>query len=282
MDRIDLHVHSNRSDGTFSPAQLVELALQKGLRAFALTDHDTVAGIAEAMDAAAGTSVEVVPGIEFSTRYLEKEIHIVGLDFDWKSPAFAERLRHFQDSRSVRNEIMIQKLQHDGFDISMEQMQEAFGDAVCTRAHIARYLADQGYVSEIPEAFARLIGEGCPYYVPREKVTPMQAVRLIFQCGGIPVLAHPMLYHLAPDDMDTLLRELKKAGLMGIEALYSTHSAADENLVRLMAKQHGLLISGGSDFHGANKPDIELGTGRGNLRIPGHILTNLRDRRDHA
>ncbi len=280
MDTIDLHVHSNCSDGTFSPAELVSLALQKGLRAFALTDHDTVAGLSEAMAAAAGTPLEVISGIEFSTRYENKEIHIVGLDFDHRSPDFKEQLARFQNSRSVRNEKMIQKMQAGGIDISHEQMRAAFGDAVWTRAHFARYLMERGYVSELHEAFQRFIGEGCPYYTPREKVTPMQAVHLISRCGGIPVLAHPMLYHLSEDEMDALLSVLKKSGLMAVEALYSTHSRAEETLVRRMAKQHGLLLSGGSDFHGENKPDIDLGTGRGNLRIPYHILTNLRDRRD--
>lgn len=280
MDTIDLHVHSSCSDGTLSPTELTAYALKKGLRAFALTDHDTVDGLAKAIEAASGTSLEVVPGIEFSTRYQDREIHIVGLDFDYTSREFTEALRRFQDSRSERNKKMIRKMQEDGIDISCHQMREAFGEAVWTRAHFARYLMEHGYVSEMREAFSRFIGEGCPYYTPREKVSPAQAVHLIRRCGGIPVLAHPMLYRLSESELSALLRELKKAGLIGIEAIYSTHTASEENLVRLLARQHNILISGGSDFHGANKPSIDLGTGRGNLSIPYHILTNLRNRRD--
>lgn len=280
--KIDLHVHSNRSDGTFTPSELVDYALKKNLAAFALTDHDTTSGLAEALQAAKDTPLEVIAGIEFSTEYHGKDIHIVGLDIDYTSPEFSSQLQYFRDSRNIRNEKMIHRLHDGGINISVAQMQEAFGDAVWTRAHFARYLLEHGYVKDMPEAFKCYIGEHCPYFVPREKVTPVQAVNLIYRTGGIPILAHPMLYHLDADDMDALLSSLKKAGLMGIEALYSTHSALDEQLVRRLAKTHDLLISGGSDFHGSNKPDIDLGTGRGNLQIPYNVLKNLRDRRKHS
>ncbi len=277
--KIDLHVHSNRSDGTFTPSELVDYALQKHLSAFALTDHDTVAGLEEAFRAAADTPLEVIAGIEFSTEYHGKDIHIVGIDIDYTSAEFNRQLALFCDSRSIRNEKMIRRLQKGGVDISVRQMQDAFGDAVWTRAHFARYLMEHGYVRELPEAFARYVGEHCPYFVPREKVTPQQAVKLIFDTGGIPILAHPMLYHLEPQEMDVLLSSLKSSCLMGIEALYSAHSPAEEQLVKELARTHGLLISGGSDFHGANKPGIDLATGRGNLSIPYEVLQNLRDRR---
>lgn len=279
---IDLHVHSNCSDGTLTPSELVDYALQKNLAAFALTDHDTTAGLADAFKAAAGTSLEVIPGIEFSTEYHGKDIHIVGIDIDYNGAEFNRQLAIFRDSRNIRNEKMIQRLKNGGIDISIRQMQETFGDSVWTRAHFARYLFEHGYVKEMPDAFRYYVGEHCPYFVPREKVTPVQAVNLIYRTGGIPILAHPMLYHLEADDMDELLNSLKKAGLMGIEALYSTHSAPDESLVRCLAKAHDLLISGGSDFHGSNKPDIDLGTGRQNLNIPYEVLKNLRDRRKHS
>ena len=277
---IDLHVHSNCSDGTYTPAQLVEYALQKHLKAFALTDHDTVSGLSQAFSAARGTALEVVSGIEFSTRYRGREIHIVGLDFDARNPLFLDQLSRFRDSRKTRNEKMIRKMQEDGIEISLEQMREEFKDCVLTRAHFARYLAGHGYVSDMTEAFLRLIGEGCKYYVPREKVSPVQAVRLIREANGIPVLAHPMLYRLPDEEMAELINDLKTAGLIGIEAIYSTHSAREESLVRRLAKQYDLLISGGSDFHGANKPLIDLGCGRGNLDIPYFILKNMRDRRN--
>lgn len=276
MEMIDLHVHSNCSDGTYSPEQLVAYAIEKGLRAFALTDHDTTDGLVRARAAAKGTNLEVVSGIEFSTEYQGKDIHIVGLDIEDTLPEFTEQLERFQDSRDLRNDKMIAKMQAYGFDISHEKMQAAFGDAVWTRAHFARYLLDAGIVSEMKEAFDKYIGEGKPCFVPREHVTPVQAVHLISRCGGIAVLAHPMLYRLTEEQMQNLLTSLKKAGLVGIEAIYSTHSQQEENLVRLLAKRYGLQISGGSDFHGSNKPAIDLGCGRGDLKIPYTVLTNLR------
>lgn len=276
---IDLHVHSNCSDGTLTPSQLVEYALKKRLRAFALTDHDTTAGLLEALQASKDSPLEVIPGIEFSTEYHGKDIHIVGLDIDYQNPEFSFHLERFRNSRDIRNQEMLSRLREAGFDISWEQMEAAFGKAVWTRAHFARYLLDHKYISDMREAFDKYIGDHCPCYVPRKKVTPEQAVHLIFRTGGIPILAHPMQYHLDEKDMGLLLISLKKAGLMGIEAIYSTHSRAEESMVLQTAKKYGLLISGGSDFHGSNKPKIDLGCGYGNLSIPYDVLKNLRDRR---
>lgn len=278
---IDLHVHSNRSDGTLSPTELVSYALEKGLQAFALTDHDTVEGLSEAFLAAQGTGLEVISGIEFSTEYMGRDIHIVGLDIDYQNTEFVSQLHCFRDSRNIRNRRMIERLRDGGINISVEQMANDFGNAVWTRAHFARYLMEHGYIKELSEAFEKYIGDKCPYFVPREKVTPIQAVNLIYRAGGIPVLAHPLLYHLDDSALSALLSSLKSAGLIGVEAIYATHSARDENLVRQIAKRHGLLISGGSDFHGSNKPNIDLGCGKGNLSIPYEILKNLRNRRKH-
>lgn len=280
MKLIDLHVHSTYSDGTLTPYELAKLAKDTGLTAFALTDHDTVDGIPDALSACQKFEIELIPGIEFSTEYQGKDIHIVGLELDWKSPRFLSEVHLFQDSRNIRNRKMIAKL-HDlgNIDISWEQMEAAFGKAIWTRAHFARYLKDHGYVKEMKEAFSRYIGDDCPYFVPREKVSPAQAVRLIRSTGGIPILAHPLLYRLTEEGLLTLIEELKNAGLLGIEALYSTHTPEEESFVLRLARRQGLLISGGSDFHGSNKPSISLGTGRGNLRIPYELLENLREAR---
>lgn len=277
MKYIDLHVHSNCSDGTCTPAELVKYALQKNLAAFALTDHDTVAGLDEAFAAARGTGLEVISGIEFSTEYHGKDVHVLGLDLNYKDPAFLTRVELFRDSRDIRNRKMIGKLKEHGVDITWDKMEEAFGEAVWTRAHFARYLYDHGYVREMSEAFSTYIGDNCPCFVPREKVTPAQAVRLVRQVGGIPILAHPLQYHLQEKELEGLIDELKSAGMVGIEAIYSTHSSWDESYVRRLAKKHRLSISGGSDFHGTNKPAIDLGTGKGNLRISYDILKQLRE-----
>lgn len=280
MKLIDLHVHSTYSDGTLTPYELAKLARETGLTAFALTDHDTVDGIPDALIACQEFEIELIPGIEFSTEYQGKDIHIVGLELDWQSPRFLSEVHLFQDSRNIRNRKMIAKL-HDlgNIDISWEQMEAAFGKAIWTRAHFARYLKDHGYVKEMKEAFSRYIGDDCPYFVPREKVSPAQAVRLIRSTGGIPILAHPLFYRLTEEGLLTLIEELKNAGLLGIEALYSTHTPEEESFVLRLARRQGLLISGGSDFHGSNKPSISLGTGRGNLRIPYELLEKLREAR---
>lgn len=278
--RIDLHVHSNCSDGTMTPSELVAYAQEKNLAAFALTDHDTVKGLKEAMEASRGIDVEVIAGIEFSTNYHGQDVHIVGLDIGYEDAKFLEQTEIFRDARNIRNEKMIRRMQEDGIDISKEQMKEAFQDAIWTRAHFARYLTEHGYAKDMQDAFTRFLGDHGIYFVPREKATPAQAVELIFQSGGIPILAHPLLYHLDEPGLCKLFLELKNAGLIGVEALYSTHSQKDENLVRHLAKCYNLKISGGSDFHGSNKPGIDLGCGRGALKIPYEVLEGLRERRE--
>jgi len=275
---IDLHVHSNKSDGTCSPTQLVDYAVRKGLTAFALTDHDTTAGLDEALDAARGLPVTVIPGIEFSTAYGKKDVHVLGLLIDHKAPAFASALEDFIASRRQRNERMCQKLRdYIGTDITYEKLQESFPGAVITRAHYARYLLSQGYVKSMPEAFERYIGDRAPCFIPREKVTPQKAVELILKAGGIPVLAHPPLYHMSDEALDKLVRELTEAGLAGIEALYSTYTAGETVQMKSLARQYRLIVTGGSDFHGSNKPDIDLGSGRGSLNVPDDILDDLYD-----
>lgn len=276
---VDLHVHSTRSDGTFSPSELVDYALEKGLSAFALTDHDTTDGLTEALEYAKGKGIEVVPGIEFSTEYESKDIHILGLYIDYTKKEFKDRVQAFIDSRILRNQKMCKNLQKAGITISYEALLQEFPNSTITRAHYARYLFDHGYVKSLPEAFDRYVGDHCPYYVPREKVTPAQAVELILKADGIPILAHPTLYHMSHDRLEKLVASLKEAGLIGIEAIYSTYSTSEERKMRELAEKYNLLISGGSDFHGANKPKLDLATGYGNLCIPASVLTDLKKSR---
>lgn len=303
MNIVDLHVHSNKSDGSLTPTELVHLAVEKGLSAFALTDHDTTDGLSEAMQAAAdynrqlsaGTlpplasnkapvPLEVIPGIEFSTEYEGKDIHIVGLYIDYEAPFFKEQIQAFVDSRIARNQKMCANLQKAGIDISYEKLLAAFPGSIITRGHYARYLLEHGYVKSMPEAFDRYVGDHTKYFVPREKVTPAQAVELILKANGIPVLAHPILYHMSDARLDALVSSLAKAGLMGIEAIYSTYNAAEERQMRALAAKYDLCISGGSDFHGANKPKLELATGYGKLFIPAEVLDHLKKRlqRNHT
>ncbi len=280
---LDLHSHTNRSDGTYTPAELVDYACEKGLKVLAITDHDTVEGIPEAVEHAAALRAEgrtdvpeIVPGIEFSTVWRNGDVHVVGLNVDYTDQAFCAKLQGFIDSREGRNREMAKKLKSVGIGISYEGMLQLFPDCVLTRAHFARYLMEYGYVKSVKEAFERYLGPGCPCYVPREKVTPVQAVEMTLQAGGIPILAHPMIYRLSEKDLGTLIEEMKEAGLIGIEALYCTHSDADERFVRTMASRYGLTISGGSDFHGANKPGLDLGIGYGGLNVPDYIWEDLK------
>lgn len=276
MGIVDLHVHSNKSDGSFTPSELVDYAVEKGLRAFALTDHDTTEGLDEAIAAAKGKEIEVIPGIEFSTEYEGKDIHIVGLYIDYKSEVFSRQIQAFVDSRTLRNRKMCANLQGAGIDISYEKLLAAFPDAVITRAHYAKYLLDHGAVNSMPEAFDKYLGDHTRYFVPREKVTPMQAVKLILDAGGIPVLAHPTLYHMSDKRLGLLLYRLKGAGLAAMECIYSTYTPSEERQMKQLADKYGLLPSGGSDFHGTTKPKLDLAVGYGNLAVPEEILTNLK------
>ena len=273
---IDLHVHSSCSDGTLTPREVVRYAAKKGLAAIALTDHDTIRGIAPAREEADKLGIMLIPGIEFSTNYKDRDIHILGLDIDVDNAYFAGSLSRFLDSRNVRNRKMIRLLSEHKIPITWEIMEQRFPEAVWTRAHFARYLLDEGYVSSMAEAFSRYIGDQACCFVPREKVTPFQAIRLIQEGSGIAVLAHPLLYHLSQRELEELTASLKKAGLNAIEAIYSANCGMDEGNMRRLAKKYGLGITGGSDFHGGNKPGIDLREGRGNLKIPLQIWKNLK------
>lgn len=282
MKTVDLHVHSTKSDGSFTPSELVDYAIEKGLAAFALTDHDTTEGLEEAFMAAKGKDIEVIPGIEFSTEYQGKDIHILGLYIDYNGEEFKKYLVDFQNSRTIRNEKMCKKLSEHGVDITYEKLQKRFPEAVLTRAHYAKFLWEEGYVSSIKEAFDRYIGDHAPCFLPREKVTPVQAVELILRAKGVPVLAHPVLYGMSDERLETLVSTLKDAGLVGIEAVYSTYNNADERRMKALAKKYNLLISGGSDFHGTTKPGLDLAVGYGKLFIPYEILEKIKEYRQNA
>ena len=273
---VDLHVHSTRSDGTYTPTELVNYAIEKGLKAFALTDHDTVDGIEEALKAAEGKPIEVLSGNEYSTEYRKRDVHIVGLFIDYKAPVFLEYLERFQASRIERNHKLCRNLQGAGFDITYEALLEEFPNAVITRAHYAKYLLAHGYVKSMVEAFDRYLGDHTPYFVHREKITPEEVIDITRRAGGIPILAHPTLYKLGREQLDILVSTLTDAGLMGLEAIYSTYSPSEESQMKALAKKYNLLISGGSDFHGSTKPGIDLGTGYGRLFIHEEVLENLR------
>ncbi len=279
MNYIDLHVHSSYSDGTDSPANLVTLALSLGLSAFALTDHDTTAGLADARAAlaVAGASdrLRIISGVEISAAYKDRDIHILGLFIDPDNPALAAALQLARNNRIARNRTMLQRLCTDGYPMTEAELLQDSDAACIGRMHFANALVARGYAKNTQDAFQRFIGLDCPYYVPRDYITPEDAISLIRGAGGLAILAHPLLYHLERPELEQLVTQLMCYGLSGLEAIYTTNSIEDEQYVRTLASRNGLLISGGSDYHGSNKPHINLGSGRGNLRIPETILEAL-------
>lgn len=277
MRFVDLHVHSTASDGTLSPEELVKAAVKCGLSAFALTDHDTVSGIDRAINAGIAHNIEVIPGIEISTNYKDKEIHIVGIYINHHDENFIKGIGSEIERRNRRNSILIDKFNEQGFSITMDELISMFPDSVITRAHFAAFMVKKGYVGSNKEAFDRYLGDGMPLYVPRERKSPKEAIELIINAGGVPILAHPLLYHLTLGELRALCKELIEYGLIGIETMYSTYKGFDEQNIRALAREMNLLESGGSDFHGANKPHIRLGSGMGNLRINYSYLERLRN-----
>lgn len=287
MNYIDLHVHSTASDGSYTPSELVHYAIKKGLTAFALTDHDTTSGIDEAVreaelinsttasDDMSPDIIKVIPGIELSAEYKDRDIHILGLNIDYNNKEFQEKIEFFRNIRAQRNVKMINLLNMQGFKITTEQLEKRFKDAVITRAHFAIFLVEQGYLENKDVAFKKYLNPGCPCYVPRTRINVADAVSLIRQANGKSVLAHPLLYNLSESELDSLVALLKKNGLNGIEAIYSSNKWNDESRMKQLAKKYDLFISGGSDFHGLAKPTLDLGTGYGNLRIPEILLENI-------
>ncbi|MDD7402682.1 MAG: PHP domain-containing protein [Butyribacter sp.] len=282
MKTIDLHVHSAFSDGTFSPEEIIDLAIKKGLSAFALTDHDTVSGIDAALQYAQqiNAPLQVIPGIEISAEHHKKEIHIVGLYINHHDTHFIREIEVFAERRLHRNEEMAARFQKAGIPMTIEDLQEGNPDTIITRAHFARYLISHHVVKDAKEAFSDYLGEDSPFYVPRARIAATEAICLILQNGGIPVLAHPIHYHMTESDLRKMIAEFKENGLVGIEVKYSNHTTQDEVFVRRLSQEFQLLPSGGSDFHGGNKPDIDLGTGRGNLTIPYEYLEQFRSWHD--
>ena len=278
MDTIDLHTHSTFSDGTFTPLQLVKYAEEKGLRAFALTDHDTTEGIKEAKSIE--TNVEVISGVEISTRYDKKEIHIVGLYVNENDADLNKQLKYYREKRVTRNFEILEKLNSLGVDITIDDVKESCTGDVISRAHIAKALVSKGFVGSYTEAFDRYLGDNKCAYVPRETLNYEESMELITKAGGVPVLAHPLLYKMSDTNLENMMVKLRQKGLKAVEVYYSTHSNSDTQHVMAMANRVGLIYSGGSDFHGATKPKIDMGTGMGKLAVPYEILEKIRGERN--
>lgn len=285
MKICDLHTHSNYSDGSLPPAELVRMAENKGLSALALTDHNTAAGLPEFMKAGESSKVITVAGCEFSTEYTlcaddgesrVQELHIVGLFFDesvWGS--VEEYVSEHMKNKKISNQNMIKRLQDAGYDITYDEVSAITDAGEFNRAHIARILCRKGYIERPADAFEELLKEGCGFYIPPKRPDVFETIKFIKKNGAVSVLAHPFL-ELSADELRCFLRAAKPAGLDAIETNYSKF---DDEMIKqacAIASEMGLARSGGSDFHGDAKPDVEMGTGRGSLEVPFDYYEDLR------
>ncbi|MEA1963751.1 MAG: PHP domain-containing protein, partial [Candidatus Aerophobetes bacterium] len=268
MERIDLHIHSIYSDGTFTPEEIVCKAKELKLKAISITDHDSVSGIEEELEVGKKLKVEIAPGIEMSTDMGDDEIHILGYYIDWKNKDFLAQLKVFQESRAKRNKKLVERLKELGMPINHNKLKGlASKGGVISRLHIARLMKEKEYVSSIGEAFESWLNPGRPAHVKRMKVSPFEIIQLIINIGGIPVFAHPYL-----SKRDDLIPDFVRAGLKGIEVYHSAHNTRTEEHYQKIAQKHHLLITGGSDCHGRAKDKILMGT----VNVPVQLLKDLK------
>jgi predicted metal-dependent phosphoesterase TrpH len=277
---IDLHSHSNASDGALSPTELVKYAREKGLVAIAITDHDTVEGVEEALTAGKEFALEVVPGIEISAEFPEETMHILGYYMDSKDQKFIDNISVLQKARAERNPRIVKNLQKLGLNIEYDEILKEAGSGQVGRPHFAKVLLNKGYVKTTQQAFNRYLKKGAPGYEDKFRFQPEAAISHILSAGGLPVLAHPATLRCkTEDDLETEIKKLISYGLKGIEAYYSDHTNSQTEVYIKLADKYGLFITGGSDFHGHNVKGIDLGTGKGKLDVPYEFLQKMKESR---
>ncbi len=267
---VDLHMHSTASDGLYSPTELMHRVKEVGLRAVALTDHDTTNGIEEAARIAQELDIEFMPGIEINTDVSGGEVHVLGYFLEYQQPAFQNTLKTLRDARVRRGERMVELLNQEGIHITWERVRE-IAQGTVGRPHVAQALVEAGYAQSISEAFDKYIGKGKPGYVPHYKLTPEEAVRLIVSANGLPVIAHPVTLP-GLDMLPSWLPELKAAGLVGLETYYGPYTQQDEQALLALAHEYGLIPTGGTDYHG---PDIHP-TPLGGRYVPYEAVEQLK------
>ncbi|MGC9017295.1 MAG: PHP domain-containing protein [Caldimicrobium sp.] len=274
---IDLHTHSIASDGTLTPRELVLLAKKEGLKALALTDHDTVDGLKEAYETAKEVNLPFLCGVEISIKFDGPgHFHLLGYFLTPEIKTLDETLSELKKARKRRNESMIEKLRSLGIEITIEEL-SAIAQGEIGRPHFARLLLEKGVVKSMEEAFEKYLKKGAPAYVPKALLTPDEGIRRILESKGVPVLAHPVTLKLDEKALKEYLEKLKELGLRGVEVYYSEHNKSFTEFLLSQASRLGLLVTGGSDFHGANKPDIKLGRGFGNLQVPYECFVKLKE-----
>ena len=271
QSQVDLHVHSTASDGVFTPSEVVREALAHGLAVMALTDHDTLSGIDEARRAASNTGLDVIPGVEINSEGEWGDLHFLGYYVDPENVPLRSCLDTVRDGRLARAQRMVQRLRELGMSLNWEQVRAMAGGPSVGRPHVARALAERGYVSSTQEAFDRYIGNGGPAYVPRVRMAPREVIRAIEGAGGLPVIAHPA--HSGPDVV-AKIPEFAGFGLRGVEVYYPRQSPADVEMLLRICREHGLLATGGTDFHG---PGSSEGSMLGSVYVPMACARKLRE-----
>lgn len=272
----DMHTHSTASDGTMTPSEIAIYAKKLGLRAIALTDHDTLSGLREFCFECEKLGVEGIPGIELGAKY-KSEMHILGLFVDFENKDFAHTVDTLAKARTIRNYEMLKLFSENGFNITEEDILNGKESMdTCGRVHFAAALVKKGYVKELNEAFEKYIAKGKPFYVSRKTLPPKETIELIHSAGGLAVLAHPIFISENKDELRALLTELKSYGLDGVESMYNSYSDAFSELCMKLCSELNLLPTGGSDFHADNKPLIPLGIVNENKSVPYYIVENLK------
>ncbi len=278
MPQIDLHTHSTASDGTLRPAELVAEAKRAGLKAIALTDHDTVRGLPEACAAGREHGLEVIGGCELSVHFEPGSMHLLGLWLPCEPVRLQTTLDHLTALRRTRNEAIIGNLNTHGVDVTYDELEELAGGTI-GRPHIAQLLVDKGVATSLQDAFLNWLRPGTKGYAPKEKLLPRQAIELLREEKATVILAHPCTLRLSGDELERVLRELKDWGLDGVEVFYSMHTQAQTNAYAGLCLKLDLLASAGSDFHGDNKPGIALGRGKGGLRPSYDLVRRMKENR---
>ena len=278
MGWVDLHLHTTASDGVLSPSEIVRYAREQGLQAVAITDHDTIEGNAEALDEGAKSGLEVISGVEISAQFDLGSMHILGFFIDIGNTALKERLSLLQETRAQRNPKMVQRLRKLGMELSYDEVLHASGGGQVGRPHVAQVLLKKGYVNTIQDAFDRYLGKGAPAYVNKFRFDPEEAIGLIREAGGIPVLAHAFTLHIpSPHQLDALLGELVRSGLMGIEVFYPEHTKDQISLYKGLAQKHDLLVTGGSDYHGIEGDKAEIGIGSQGMKLSYSMVEAMKE-----
>ena len=283
MGYVDLHLHTTASDGVLSPSELVRYAKAKGLQAVAITDHDTIDGCEEGLSEGERIGFEVIPGIEISAEHSPGSMHILGFFLDIHLPFLKERLKYLQKARAERNPKMVEKLKQLGVDITFEEVVKASGGGQVGRPHFANVLLEKKVVRNFQEAFERFLKKGAPAYVDKFRFTSKEALHFIREAEGVGVLAHPNTLGMnGYSELEKLILRLVEEGLQGIEVFYPEHSAADVAQYKTLAERHGLLVTGGTDYHGMEKNGLDIGVGRGEMKLPYSIVENLKTVRNRS